>query len=227
MIASDDDAAARLNSLAQAHWRDTGRAGTGRVPTADGPTISIGDRIVTRRNDRRLKITDQGTGWVKNGDTWTVTASERDGSITVAKPAGQGTAVLPAGYVTNHVELGYATTVHRAQGRTVDTAHALISRTTTREALYVAATRGASANHLYVDTEVDPDHDTSHGDLDSTTAQQALTAVLDRTATVASAHAAMRSGSSAAEWSVPRVPMVENTSDNVPSRGRSPFALTN
>jgi hypothetical protein len=61
------------------------------------------------------------------------------------------------------VELGYATTAHRAQGRTVDTAHAFVSVTTQREVLYVAATRGRESNRLYVDTMFDPDADTQHG----------------------------------------------------------------
>jgi hypothetical protein len=71
--------------------------------------------------------------------------------------------VLPADYVRQHVELGYATTAHRAQGRTVDTAHAFVSVTTQREVLYVAATRGRECNRLYVDTMYDPDADTQHG----------------------------------------------------------------
>ena len=71
--------------------------------------------------------------------------------------------VLPADYVRHHVELGYATTAHRAQGRTVDTAHAFVSVTTQREVLYVAATRGRESNRLYVDTMYDPDADTQHG----------------------------------------------------------------
>jgi len=60
------------------------------------------------------------------------------------------------------VELGYATTAHRAQGRTVDTAHAFVSATTLREPLYVMATRGRDGNRLYVDTMYDPDLATSH-----------------------------------------------------------------
>jgi hypothetical protein len=71
--------------------------------------------------------------------------------------------VLPADYVRQHVELGYATTAHRAQGRTVDSAHAFVSVTTQREVLYVAATRGRESNRLYVDTMYDPDADTQHG----------------------------------------------------------------
>jgi hypothetical protein len=60
------------------------------------------------------------------------------------------------------VELGYATTAHRAQGRTVDTAHAFVSATTLREPLYVMATRGRESNRFYVDTMYDPDVETSH-----------------------------------------------------------------
>ena len=70
--------------------------------------------------------------------------------------------VLPPDYVSEHVELGYATTAHRAQGRTVDTAHAYLSAATVRESLYVMATRGRETNKLYVDTTYDPDTQTSH-----------------------------------------------------------------
>ena len=70
--------------------------------------------------------------------------------------------MLPADYVGEHVELAYASTAHRAQGRSVDTAHAMVSPTTTREVLYVSATRGRESNRLYVDTHYDPDPQTSH-----------------------------------------------------------------
>lgn len=39
------------------------------------------------------------------------------------------------------------------QGRTVDTAHVLVDDTMTRESLYVAATRGRTGAHLYVQNE--------------------------------------------------------------------------
>jgi hypothetical protein len=72
---------------------------------------------------------------------------------------------LPASYVAENVELAYASTAHRAQGRTVDTAHAFASPTSTREVLYVALTRGSESNHLYVDTHYDPDPSTGHDGL--------------------------------------------------------------
>ena len=40
---------------------------------ADGNRASVGDVIITRSNDRRLRLT--ATDWVKNGDRWTVTHS--------------------------------------------------------------------------------------------------------------------------------------------------------
>ena len=78
---------------------------------------------------------------------------------------GNGEVVLPAEYVAHHVELSYADTARRAQGSTMETAHAFVSPTTTRAALYVAATRGHEANRLYVDTAYDPDPATSHEEL--------------------------------------------------------------
>ena len=106
--------------------------------------------------------------WVKNGDQWLVQDVAADGAVTVARTMGAGMpggrrVVLPADYARQHVELGYATTAHRAQGRTVDTAHAFVSVTTQREVLYVAATRGRESNRRYVDTMYDPDADTQHG----------------------------------------------------------------
>lgn len=191
MIALDDTAVADLNALAQAHRQDTGHTQPGPIRSADGLSVEVGDRIVTRRNDRRLPITGE-RGWVKNGDLWTITAIHNDGSLDATSLDRRGRVLLPANYVAAHVEPGYAATVHRVQGRTVDTAHALVTHTATREALYVAATRGRTSNHLYVDSELDPDHDTSHGPADLATARQAVTSVLKRTATAASAHVALR-----------------------------------
>jgi hypothetical protein len=55
--------------------------------------------------------------------------------------------------VTANVELAYATTVHRAQGMTVDAAHVLVDKTMTRESLYVARSRGPASNRAYVVTD--------------------------------------------------------------------------
>jgi hypothetical protein len=159
MIAGDSQTVLDLNTRARADRVTAGEVGTDGVETGSGSMVGVGDSVVTRRNQRGLAT---GRGWVKNGDQWTVTAVRNDGSIDVHRINGAGRATLPAGYVREHVELGYATTAHRAQGRTVDTAHAFVSAATLREPLYVMATRGRESNRLYVDTMYDPDLATSH-----------------------------------------------------------------
>jgi conjugative relaxase-like TrwC/TraI family protein len=159
MIAGDTATVAELNSRARADRITAGDVTETGLDLANG-VAGVGDQVVTRENNRRLAT---GTRWVKNGDQWTVTATSGDGSMTVQRAGGGGAVVLPADYVKAHVELGYASTAHRAQGRNVDTAHAMIAAATQREVLYVAATRGRHSNMLYVDTMYDPDVDTSHG----------------------------------------------------------------
>jgi hypothetical protein len=120
--------------------------------------------------------------------------------MAVRRLDGKGEVVLPAGYVRDHVELAYATTTYRAQGRTVGTAHAFVSPTTTREVLYVSATRGRQANNLYVDTCFDPDPATSHeGTVAAQSARDVLVAVLARQGSEVSAHEAMRRAEAQAE----------------------------
>jgi hypothetical protein len=160
------------------------------VPVASGATAGVGDQVVTRHNDRRLST---GRQWVRNGDTWTVTGVDPDGSMTVSRIESSSQVLLPAAYVSEHVELGYATTAHRAQGRTVDTAHAMVSPTTTREVLYVMATRGREVNRLYVDTHYDPEPETSHGQTgEPHTAKDVLIGALRNEGADVAAHDMMR-----------------------------------
>jgi exodeoxyribonuclease V alpha subunit len=61
---------------------------------------------------------------------------------------------VPAEYVARFVELAYATTVHGAQGDTVERAHLALGETTGAAAAYVAMTRGRRSNtaHLVAET---------------------------------------------------------------------------
>ncbi len=143
---ADLSARARLDRIAD------GRVDpTRHVALHDGSHAGVGDLVLTRRNDRRLTTT-RGRDWVKNGDLWRVTAIGDDASLDVVHTRHHGRARLPAAYVAGEVELGYATTIHRAQGITADTAHVLVDEATTRQALYTALTRGRRANHVYVTT---------------------------------------------------------------------------
>ncbi|MHB2028661.1 MAG: MobF family relaxase [Acidimicrobiales bacterium] len=176
MLASDSATVNELNARARAERIARGAVVDEGVDVAGAMTAGVNDLVVTRENNRRLTTE---TGWVKNGDVWTVSATHPDGSMTVTRVDRQGSVILPASYVAQNVELAYATTVHRAQGRTVDTAHAFVSPTTTREVLYVALTRGSESNHLYVDTHYDPDPDTGHDGLTKIpTALEVLAGVL-------------------------------------------------
>jgi conjugative relaxase-like TrwC/TraI family protein len=165
MLASDTATVNELNARARSARVTSGFVTEKGIDIAGAMTAGVNDLVVTRENDRRLR-TD--TSWVKNGDVWTVAATHEDGSMTVTRVSGHGSVVLPASYVAKNVELAYASTAHRAQGRTVETAHAFASPTTTREVLYVSLTRGSESNHLYVDTHYDPDPATGHYGMNET-----------------------------------------------------------
>lgn len=157
MMGSSNESVAALNALAQAHRISTSDEQTGdgvilrpgSAPGAGQATAYTGDTIVTRRNDRRLSVY-AGRDFVKNGDRWSIESVGEDGSLTVRHLEHGGTVTLPAEYVRENVELGYALTVHRAQGATVDTAHALVDSRTDRAGAYVGLSRGREENHLYV-----------------------------------------------------------------------------
>ncbi|WAH99741.1 MobF family relaxase [Arthrobacter sp. MMS18-M83] len=152
MIAGDTATVAELNARAQAYRFQTGEVGgTESVALRDGLHAHAGDIVVSRRNERKLSL-NRGKDWVKNNDVWIVGAVNDDGSLTVQHTVHQGKTTLPADYVTASVELGYASTVHRSQGITADTTHAIITDSTSRELAYVALTRGRESNQAYVVT---------------------------------------------------------------------------
>jgi conjugative relaxase-like TrwC/TraI family protein len=153
MMAEETTIVRDLNIRAQAFRLASGLLDTAEsAPLRDQAHAYVGDVIVTRHNQRRRKLRG-GRDFVKNGDTWLITDLAPDGTATVRHTGHGGRTTLPAHYLERHVELGYASTVHRAQGRTVDTAHGLLTSRCSREAAYVQATRGAHSNRLYVVTD--------------------------------------------------------------------------
>lgn len=151
MIASTNETVGKLNDLAQAHAMERGHVHPehGSVHLHNEARAHVGDVIVTRQNARRLTV-NSGQDFVKNGDLWRVSQVHDNGAMTVQHLEHGGKVTLPAAYAAQSVELGYAATIHRAQGATVDTAHALVDSSTDRAGAYVALTRGRESNTLYV-----------------------------------------------------------------------------
>ena len=141
MAAADGADVTELSARARAD-----RVAAGQVE-ADGVAAA-------RRQPRRARATGSSPGSTTGGcrcsaagtgsrtaTPGTSTGAIADGSLTVRHLGHGGRVTLPADYVRDHVQLLYATTAHRAQGTTVDTAHPLITAGMSREALYVLATR--------------------------------------------------------------------------------------
>jgi ATP-dependent exoDNAse (exonuclease V) alpha subunit len=147
MLAPTRELVRSLNQRAQDH-RLAGTVPGRQVVLADGNQGSVGDLIITRSNDRRLRIS--ATDWVKNGDRWIILNLTRTGGLKVRHALNGRMVTLPADYVQTSVELGYASTVHTAQGVTADTMHGVVTGKESRQQLYTMLTRGRSANHVYV-----------------------------------------------------------------------------
>ncbi|WP_237707978.1 MobF family relaxase [Hoyosella subflava] len=178
-----------LNTQIQNRHRDTGAAQARRlVDLADDLTAGRGDIVVTRANNGGLR-TKGGTrpgSRVQNGDRWRVEKVGADGSLTVRHLRHRGRVTLDADYVAGCTELGYASTIHRAQGITVDVSRTVVDEATNRRGLYVALSRGRAENHAYavtdspLDVETEKPHLPPGVDARLTTARGVLAAALAR-----------------------------------------------
>lgn len=190
LIAESNEAVSALNVRARTELILEGRVDALReAQLHDGTAASVGDMVITRRNDRRLRA---GSHWVRNGDRWVVVGVRRNGALEVRRPRQRWspTVMLPPGYVRRHVELGYAVTAHRAQGITTDTSHVVAVSGTTRENFYVGMTRGRESNIAYVAIDRP---DVAHagprpGDVEPATARSILCGVLNHLGAELSAH---------------------------------------
>jgi conjugative relaxase-like TrwC/TraI family protein len=154
MLAPTRELVAELNRRARDHRLDHCPASS-EVRLADGNQASVGDVIITRSNDRRLRLT--ATDWVKNGDRWTISRVGQQGDLTVRHNRSHRTVRLTADYARESTGLGYATTIHAAQGVSADTMHGLLTGHESRQQLYTMLSRGRHANHLYLQVVGDGD----------------------------------------------------------------------
>lgn len=190
LIAGSQDSVDRLNTQAQDLLRTQGEIDhSTTAPLAGETAAGVGDRILTRRNERQV-LDDQGD-FVKNGDLLTVTAVRGDGTLDAVRDNGASIHLPHA--VLEHTQLGYAATAHRSQGVTVDRAITAVDpAATSRETFYVSMTRGKHSNTAVLppagDDEDSPDPWHMIREVTPESARDQLTRVLDRTDTELTAH---------------------------------------
>ena len=152
MIAARRADVADLNARARGRLRSAGEVEPDGL-SLPGGEFAVGDRVVIKRNELRLGVS--------NGDRGQVVAVDpRVGSLTVRRSDQEvelGSEFLH-GMTRNGdptLEHGCAITGHVAQGVTVDHAFVLADGGISREWAYVAMSRGRLSNQLYLSEEVD------------------------------------------------------------------------
>ena len=189
LIVDTNEQAATLSAQIRAKLVQLGRVHEAGVPLGRQDTIAgVGDVVQGRRNGWELRGIDGNRSCPVNRKQYRVLETRDDGGLVVAPILGRTAAeeqlgeriTLPAAYVTEDLALGYASTVHAAEGLTVDTGHTVATPRTSHEALYVALTRAQQENSAYVATQAVPD-DAPTGTVNQTRRAEPL-AVLANTA---------------------------------------------
>ena len=194
LLAGSNAEAAELSRRVQARLAQLGAVGSPQATLADGNQAGLGDLVRARLNTE----IDAGGRALTNRDTLTVTAF-RGPEVEVRRQRPDGTWTepfrVPRSYLAHSAELAYAGNVHVAQGRTVDTAHLLVTESLSRQALYVGMSRGRQANTAHVVTgKTAPP---GHAPYQQAAPESALASVLQREADDVSATEQIRH---AQEW---------------------------
>ena len=160
LLAESNAEAADLARRVQARLTQLGTVGLPQGALADGNHAGVGDLVRARLNTH----IDAGGYPLTNRDTLQITAfCGPDAEVRRQRLDGTwtGTFRIPRAYLAASAELAYAGNVHVAQGRTVDTAHLLVTDSLSRQALYVGMTRGRQANtaHVITGTTAPPSHE--------------------------------------------------------------------
>jgi hypothetical protein len=151
LLAGSNAEAADLARRVQVKLAQLGTTGPPRAPLADGNYAGVGDLIRARLNTH----IDADGRPLTNRDTLQITAFRGpDAEVRRQRLDGTwtGTFCVPRAYLATSAELAYAGNIHVAQGRTVDTAHLLVTESLSRQALYVGMTRGRQSNTAHVVT---------------------------------------------------------------------------
>ena len=154
LIVGSNENAGAVSGHLRAELVRLGRVAEHGVPLGlDGNIAGVGDVVEARHNAWDLKGWAQNERAPVNRETYRVLAHRADGGLSVEHTRSGTRVELPADYVSEHLNLAYAATVNAAQGRTVDTAHAVVGPGANGGALYVSLTRGRESNTAYVVTQ--------------------------------------------------------------------------
>lgn len=136
----------KINDAVRSARKSNDQLRNGRLyDTANGEReFAIGDRLLFTRNDRELGVQNGmlGTVFVAKGGRLKIVLDDRD-----SDGSQQIRTIHTRDY--NDFDHGYATTIHKAQGATVDRSYVLASRSMDRHVAYVAMTRHRNEVRLY------------------------------------------------------------------------------
>jgi conjugative relaxase-like TrwC/TraI family protein len=162
LIVDTNEQAAKLSAQIRARLVQLGHVQEEGVPLGLGQTIAgVGDIVQGRRNGWELRGVEGNRRGPINREQYRVLETRPDGALVVAvllarTPDGEQLGeriTLPASYVSTDLALSYASTVHAAEGLTVDTSTTVATPRTGRSALYTAVTRGRHENRIIANTQ--------------------------------------------------------------------------
>jgi conjugative relaxase-like TrwC/TraI family protein len=169
VIAASNVLAADVAAAVRRHLVDAGRVtDTGVILGRDGCAAGVGDVVQARRIDRGLGLT--------NRETYEAREVLDDGSLVVCSTRTGERIDVPASYVDADLALAYSSTVHAAEGATVNTGHLLLTPGMATSSAYVGLTRGRTSNTAWAVT------DSGIRDVPPGTARGMLSDIVDRDA---------------------------------------------
>jgi len=149
MVASRHADVDDLNSRARQRLAAAGALGD-EVVIGDRP-FAVGDDVLATRNDYRVMIF--------NGTRATIIRIDADQRCIVVEDTRRRPLVIPFAYAdAGHLTWGYASTLHKAQGATVNQTFLLADDTLYRERSYTGLSRGTEANDVYLAVPDDEQH---------------------------------------------------------------------
>jgi conjugative relaxase-like TrwC/TraI family protein len=156
MIAGPNSTRRALNDRARALLKSNGEL-SGEPLVIAGREFLVGDEVVARRNERRLRAVG-GRESVKNGSTGTIIETDLDHHEVVVAFDREGTIRVPNAYLTaGRLEHGYARTSYGVQGATHQVVRYHPTDLSSFEEGYVALTRGRQSAHIYIVDGNQPD----------------------------------------------------------------------